>query len=96
MLAEMSKAGVSIDRVGYILNSEPEKGRGDELCPPMTGDIEFKHVTFGYEGSEVLHDVSFTIPAGTTFAILGGTGSGKSTLVHCSTGSTTWARARGR
>ena len=82
VLAEMSKAGVSIDRVGYILNSEPEKGRGDELCPPMTGDIEFKHVTFGYEGSEVLHDVSFTIPAGTTFAILGGTGSGKSTLVH--------------
>ena len=82
VLAEMSKAGVSIDRVGYILNSEPEKARGDELCPPMTGDIEFKHVTFGYEGSEVLHDVSFTIPAGTTFAILGGTGSGKSTLVH--------------
>ena len=82
VLAEMSKAGVSIDRVGYILNSEPENGRGNELCPPMTGDIEFKHVTFGYEGSEVLHDVSFTIPAGTTFAILGGTGSGKSTLVH--------------
>ena len=48
----------------------------------MTGDIEFSHVSFGYEGQEVLHDVSFTVPAGSTFAILGGTGSGKSTLVH--------------
>ena len=82
VLAEMSKAGVSIDRVGYILNSEPERERGLALEPPMTGDIEFSHVSFGYEGGEVLHDVSFTVPAGSTFAILGGTGSGKSTLVH--------------
>ena len=39
-------------------------------------------MTFGYEGQEVLQDVSFTIHEGETFAILGGTGSGKSTLVH--------------
>ncbi len=39
-------------------------------------------MTFGYEGQPVLRDVSFTIPAGSTFAMLGGTGSGKSTLVH--------------
>lgn len=49
----------------------------------MDRDITFDHVTFGYEGLQpVLNDVSFTIPAGTTFAILGGTGSGKSTLMH--------------
>ena len=48
----------------------------------MDGDIVFSHVSFGYEGTEVLRDVSFTVPAGSTFAILGGTGSGKSTLVH--------------
>ncbi|MCI5616238.1 MAG: ATP-binding cassette domain-containing protein, partial [Clostridia bacterium] len=46
------------------------------------GDIVFDHVTFAYEGQPVLQDLSFTIPAGQTFAILGGTGSGKSTLVH--------------
>ena len=39
-------------------------------------------MTFGYGGQKVLEDVSFTIPQGSTFAILGGTGSGKSTLVH--------------
>ena len=39
-------------------------------------------MSFGYEGQPVQRDVSFTIPAGSTFAILGGTGSGKSTLVH--------------
>ena len=39
-------------------------------------------MTFGYGGQDVLHDVSFTIPAGSTLGILGGTGSGKSTLVH--------------
>ena len=46
------------------------------------GDIVFDHVTFGYQGQPVLRDVSFTIRKGETFAILGGTGSGKSTLVH--------------
>ena len=43
----------------------------------MDGDIVFSHVSFGYEGQEVLRDVSFTVPAGSTFAILGGTGSGQ-------------------
>ena len=49
----------------------------------MHGDICFEHVTFGYENQKpVLDDISFTIKAGTTFAILGGTGSGKTTLMH--------------
>ena len=49
----------------------------------MDGDICFDHVTFAYEGSkEMLHDVSLTIPSGTTLGILGGTGSGKSTLMY--------------
>ena len=39
-------------------------------------------MSFGYEGHGGAADVSFTVPAGSTFAILGGTGSGKSTLVH--------------
>ena len=48
----------------------------------MDGDIVFDHVTFRYEtGPDVLHDVSFTIPAGSSFGVLGGTGSGKSSLL---------------
>ena len=81
VLSEMSKAGVSLDRVGYILKAEEERDAPDAL-PAHTGDIVFDHVTFGYEGQEVVKDVSFTIREGETFAILGGTGSGKSTLVH--------------
>lgn len=49
----------------------------------MRGDIEFSHVSFGYDSRiPVVRDVSFRIPQGTTFGILGGTGSGKSTLMH--------------
>ena len=82
VLSEMSKAGVSMDRVGYILKAEEESDRPRAKNVKLNGDIVFDHVTFGYEGQEVLEDVSFTIPWGSTFAILGGTGSGKSTLVH--------------
>ena len=83
MISEMSKAGVGIDRIGYIMDAEEEKDPDDALTPPMDGDICFDHVTFAYEGSkEMLHDVNLTIPAGTTLGILGGTGSGKSTLMY--------------
>lgn len=83
ILAEMSKTGVSISRISYILHAQPEQDPPEALTPPMDRDICFEHVTFGYENQKpVLDDVSFTIPAGKTFAILGGTGSGKTTLMH--------------
>lgn len=98
ILSDMSKAGVSFERVDYIIRSEEEKyGKGEESekgksCDASrrkntesTGkyDISFRHVSFGYEeGKEVLRDVSFTIPEGRTFGILGGTGSGKSTVIQ--------------
>ena len=82
MISEMSKAGVSIDRIAYIMNSEEEKDEPDAEDADMTGDIRFEHVSFGYENSpQMLFDVDFTIPAGTTLGILGGTGSGKSTMM---------------
>ena len=82
MISEMSKAGVSIDRVAYIMASEEEKDKDGAVAADMSGDICFEHVSFAYENCpEILHDISFTIPAGTTLGILGGTGSGKSTLM---------------
>ena len=82
MIAEMSKAGVSIDRIAYIMQAEEETDTGKALRPDMGGDIVFDHVSFAYdEGAEILHDVSFRVKAGTTLGILGGTGSGKSTLM---------------
>lgn len=82
MISEMSKAGVSIDRVAYIMNCPAEQDLPNAVDAPMDGDIRFDHVSFGYEnGPEILHDISFTMPAGTTLGILGGTGSGKSTLM---------------
>ena len=83
VISEMSKAGISIERLRYIMNSEPETDKADAKEPPMDRDIVFDHVSFVYPGGsgEVLHDVSFTVPAGKTIGILGGTGSGKSTLM---------------
>ncbi len=82
VLSDMSKAGVSMDRVGYILRAPEEEDDPQAQEMPQAGDIVFNHVSFGYEGQPVLRDVSFTIPQGSTFAILGATGSGKSTMVH--------------
>ena len=82
MISEMSKAGVSIDRVAYIMNSPVEADEPAAFDAPMDGDICFEHVNFAYENApELLHDISFTMRAGTTLGILGGTGSGKSTLM---------------
>ena len=81
MISEMSKAGVSLDRIRYIMES-PEEETSVGLTPDLSGDIVFDRVSFSYDvGADVLHDMSFTVPAGSTLGILGGTGSGKSTLV---------------
>ena len=82
MISEMSKAGVSIDRVAYIMHSPVEADDPDAMDAPMNGDICFEHVNFAYDNSpELLHDIHFTMKAGTTLGVLGGTGSGKSTLM---------------
>ena len=82
MIAEMSKAGVSLDRIAYIMSAEEEKPSEKRLTPPLNKTIEFDHVSFAYEDSpEMLHDINFRLPAGKTLGILGGTGSGKSTLM---------------
>lgn len=90
ILSEMSKAGVSFERVNYILaaseeeyGEEKETKTEDERSCEEQFDIEFAHVDFGYnKEKKVLDDVTFTIPQGTTLGILGGTGSGKSTVIQ--------------
>ena len=83
MISELSKAGISLNRIRDIMAAPEETDLPDALTPPLDGDVVFDHVSFGYDGCpELLHDVSFTIPAGTVFGVLGGTGSGKSTLMH--------------
>lgn len=87
ILSDMSKAGVSFERVDYIIRAEEEtytEEEADENSARTCSEaIDFSHVSFAYEGGqEVVSDVSFEIPKGTTFGILGGTGSGKSTIVQ--------------
>ncbi|MBQ6347753.1 MAG: ABC transporter ATP-binding protein [Clostridia bacterium] len=84
VIADMSKAGIAIDRIRMIMNAEREQDAPDAQTPPVDGDICFENVTFRYGDGDrqVLDGVSFTIHKGETVGILGGTGAGKSTLVQ--------------
>jgi ATP-binding cassette subfamily B protein len=81
------RAAASAERIQAVLQAvpdiaEPERALAAPL--PRIGRIELRNVEFRYPGAEesVLHEVSFTLEPGTTTAIVGGTGSGKSTLVN--------------
>lgn len=85
VISEMSKAGVSLRRIEGILNAAPERDEdgAEHVTTDYCGDIAFDRVSFSFDGkTPILEDVSFTVPAGSTVGILGGTGSGKSTLVR--------------
>ncbi|MGI6004516.1 MAG: ABC transporter ATP-binding protein [Christensenellales bacterium] len=81
ILSDFGKAKVSWNRLKWILEQPPEDEGGQ--LEFVHGDIVFDRVTFGYDPQKpVLRDISFQIPKGGTLAILGGTASGKSTLVQ--------------
>jgi ATP-binding cassette subfamily B protein len=83
ILGDLSKMGVSLDRLGEILNEPEEVDDPNGKTPDMSGDIVFEDVSFAYDGGgDVLSHLSFTIPGGSTFGVLGSTGSGKSTLTY--------------
>ncbi|MBD0321326.1 MAG: ABC transporter ATP-binding protein, partial [Gemmatimonadetes bacterium] len=80
------RGAASMGRVSRVLAAEPAvaDAPGAAAPVPVRGEIEFRNVSFRYPGTgrEVLRDVSFTVPAGATAAIVGPTGSGKSTVVQ--------------
>lgn len=81
-LSEMSQSSVSATRLQEILDAEPEEELADAKRPDMAQDVCFDRVSFSYQDTEVLQDLNFTIPQGSVFGILGGTGSGKSTITY--------------
>lgn len=83
ILSDAGKSMVSLERIDEVLREPEEPKEPGALKPSLRGDIVFDHVCFGYNGGhEVLSDMSFTIRQGETVAILGATGSGKSSVVH--------------
>jgi ATP-binding cassette subfamily B protein len=70
-------------RINEIMLEQPEIKDGPKVSPSfeVVGDIEFRHLNFSYGGADVLHDINLHVPAGTSLAIVGPTGSGKTTLV---------------
>jgi len=76
----------SIKRIDEILRSEPvvDDSRSDRSIPEdleLRGEIEFRELSFGYGEKEVLHNISLKVSSGSTLAMVGPTGSGKSTLI---------------
>jgi ATP-binding cassette subfamily B multidrug efflux pump len=72
----------SLIRLNEILKEKPEISDGVEAADrEVEGEIEFRGLNFAYDGKPVLHDVNLKIPAGSSMAIVGPTGSGKTTLV---------------
>ena len=79
----LQQAEASQERINEFLNTEPEIKNKAHKLTPIKGDIEFKNVSFVYPDTniEALNNVSFKLNSGETLAILGKTGSGKSTIL---------------
>jgi ATP-binding cassette subfamily B multidrug efflux pump len=78
----------SLVRIQEILSEQPEIKDGSDLATGVSpvhhelrGEIEFRNLNFGYDGVPILKDINLRIPAGSSLAIVGPTGSGKTTLV---------------
>ncbi len=86
IISQMSQAAASANRIFEILDakSDVENKASAISLPQVNGKVEFKNVAFRYFGSDesALKDVSFTAEPGQTVALLGATGSGKSTIIN--------------
>jgi len=87
ILLFVSRASASAERVNEVLDTDIDIKNADnpDFTPLSSGEVAFENVSFGYSGDKnqlVLKEISFHAPSGKTIAILGSTGSGKSTLVN--------------
>ncbi len=87
MFIILPRAFVSGDRIAEVLETEPkihDPKQPMQFPAPFKGTVEFRNVSFRYPGAEedVLHDINFTAQPGQTTALIGSTGSGKSTIVN--------------
>ncbi len=82
----MERGAASMGRINTIFETQPDILDGPEVgpssAPSLTGEIEFRNLSFSYNGHPVLQDINMKIRPGQRVAIVGQTGSGKSTLVH--------------
>jgi len=89
-LLNLTRAQACAKRIKEVLNTQPTVRNGEEAdvreLPVPRGKVEFKNVSFRYvtggTGDDVLHDINFTVEPGKFVAIVGGTGTGKSSLVN--------------
>jgi ATP-binding cassette subfamily B protein len=80
----LQQAAASMDRVDEVLTRKPLVADAPDArpVPPIRGTIGFERVTFGYFSKPIVEDITLDVPAGTTLAIVGSTGAGKTTLVN--------------
>jgi ATP-binding cassette subfamily B protein len=89
MVHEYQEVALAVKMLGEVMNQPQERGgKRDGLRPDLSGRIEFENVSFRYTAdcAPALDGISFTIPAGTVFGIVGRSGSGKTTLTRLISG----------
>jgi ATP-binding cassette subfamily B protein len=85
MVHEYQEVALSVRMLGELMNRRPERdGRARGIQLPIQGDLEFKDVTFRYgtASAPALHNLSFEVPEGNVFGIVGRSGSGKTTITR--------------
>ncbi len=85
IVSELQSATAAAERVFRLIDEEPEKADAEHaVClSDVQGDVDFEHVKFGYvEGKTILHDLTVHAKPGTTVAIVGPTGAGKTTIIN--------------
>lgn len=79
------QGAASLSRIEEVKAVQPAIADGPQAradAAPTRGDVEFKHVSLAYGEREVLHDINLRVPAGSTLAVVGATGAGKTSLVN--------------
>ncbi len=83
LYGQLQTAVAGAERVFIVLDEQPEDMSGEPIGEIETAEVEFKHVNFSYEkGKPVIRDFSLTVPSGKKVALVGATGSGKTTIVN--------------